>query len=146
MIKYFFRQLSVFVVFVAACTSIAFAQTPNTGSIVVVAADQNGAVVPDAKVSVKNSATGATRDAVTGTDGSATIPALSLTGTYTVTVSKSGFANEERKDITLRSGETATLRVTLAVGASTAVVNIIGTTEGVHTNSQVGLPLKTEQI
>ena len=126
MIEYFFRQLSVLVVFVAACASMAWAQTPNTGSIVVVVADQNGAVVSDARVSVVNSATRVGREAVTGSDGSATIPALSLTGTYTVTVSKSGFSNEERKDITLRSGETATLRVTLAVGASTAVVNIIG--------------------
>jgi hypothetical protein len=146
MIKYFFRLLSVFVVFVAACASIALAQTPNTGSIVVVVVDQNGAVVADARVLVVNSATSIARDAVTGSDGSATIPALSLTGTYTVTVSKSGFGNEERKDITLRSGETATLKVALAVGASTAVVNIIGTTEGVHANSQIGLPLKTEQI
>jgi hypothetical protein len=147
MIKYFFfRQLSVFALLIAASASIAFAQTPNTGSIVVVAEDQNGAVVTDARVSVTNSATGVVRDAVTGSDGSATIPALSLTGTYTVTVSKDGFRNEERKDITLRSGETATLRVTLAVGASKAVVTIVGTTEGVHANPQVGLPLQSSQI
>jgi len=146
MIRYFFRQLSVFTVLIAVCAAVAFPQTPNTGAIVVVATDQNGAVVPDAKVSVTNSATGATRDAVTGSDGSATIPALSLTGAYTVTVSKSGFANEERKDITLRSGETATLRVSLAVGTSKAVVTVVGTTEGVHANPQVGLPLQSSQI
>src|SRR5215831_13461616 len=136
MIKYF-CQLSVFAVLIACGTAVVFAQTPNTGSIVIVAEDQNGAVIGDAKVSVVNSATGAERDAVTGSDGTATIPALSLTGTYTVTVSKSGFGNEERKDIVLRSGETATLRVTLAVGTSTAVVTIVGTTDGVHANQQV---------
>jgi len=38
-------------------------------------------------VSVTNSATAAVRDAVTGSDGSATVLALSLTGNYTVTVS-----------------------------------------------------------
>ena len=144
--KYFFRQLSVFAVLLAACVSMALAQTPNTGSIVVVAEDQNGAVVREAKVSVVNSATGVVRDAVTGSEGSATIPALSLTGTYTVTVSKDGFGTEERKDITLRSGETATLRITLAVGASKAVVTIVGTTEGVQANPQVGLPLQSNQI
>jgi len=146
MIKCFFRQLSVFAVLIAASASFDFAQTQNTGSIFVVAADQNGAVISDARVSVTNSATGAVRDAVTGSDGSATIPALSLTGTYKVTVSKDGFGNEERKDITLRSGETATLRVTLAVGASKAVVTVVGTTEGVHANPQIGLPLQTTQI
>src|ERR1051325_10127299 len=101
MIKYLFRQLSVLTVFVTVCASLAFTQTPNTGSIVVVAQDQNGAVVTDAKVAVVNSATGVERDAVTGSEGSATIPALSLTGTYTVTVSKDGFGTEQRKDITL---------------------------------------------
>jgi hypothetical protein len=146
LIKSFFRQLSVLGILIAACASLASAQTPNTGSIVVVAEDQNGAVVRDAKVSVTNSATAAVRDAVTGSDGSATIPALSLTGTYTVTVSKDGFGSETRKDIMLRSGETATLRVTLAVGTSKAVVTIVGSTEGVHANPQIGLPLQTSQI
>ena len=51
--------------------------------MIVVVTDQTGAVVKDAKVSVVNTATGAVREAVSGSDGSATIPALSLTGTYT---------------------------------------------------------------
>src|SRR5947207_12061178 len=70
------------------------AQSPNTAALIVVAVDQNGAVVPGAQVAVVNTATGAARAVVTGDDGSATIPALSLTGTYTVTVSRQGFANE----------------------------------------------------
>src|SRR5213075_210038 len=83
---------------------------------------------------------------VTGGEGSATIPALSLTGTYTVKVSKDGFGTEERKNISLRSGETATLTVTLSVGTSKAEVTIVGTTEGVHANPQVGLPLTSTLI
>jgi hypothetical protein len=64
------------------------AQSPNTATVIVVVADQTGAVVKDANVSVVNTATDAARDAVTGNDGSATIPALSLTGTYKIGVSK----------------------------------------------------------
>ena len=41
----------------------ALAQSPNTAAILVVVVDQTGAVVTDAKVSVINRATGATRDA-----------------------------------------------------------------------------------
>src|SRR5215472_14463078 len=100
------------------------AQSPNTATMIVVVVDQAGAVVKDAKVSVVNTATGAAREALSGSDGSATIPALSLTGTYTVEVSKDGFGNEERKDITLRSSETATLRVTLSVGSEKAEVTV----------------------
>src|SRR5262249_39741352 len=91
----------------------AFAQSPNTASMIVIVADQTGAVVKDAKVSVVNSATGATRDAISGSDGIATFSGLSLTGTYKVTVSREGFGNEERDGLTLRSGETATIKVTL---------------------------------
>lgn len=122
------------------------AQSPNTANMIVVVVDQNGAVVKDAKVSVVNNATGAERVVESGGDGSATIPALSITGTYTVSVSKEGFANEEQKDITLRSSETATLKVTLLVGTSEARVTIFGTAEGVHSNPQIGLPLVSEQL
>ena len=59
----------------------ALAQSPNTASLMVVVEDQSSAVVKDAKISVVNAATGAVREAVSGSDGSATIPALSLTGT-----------------------------------------------------------------
>ena len=127
-------------------TTPAAAQSPNTATMIVVVADQTGAVVKDAKVSVVNTATGDSREAVSGTDGTATFPALSLTGTYTVTVSREGFANEERTGLTLRSGETATIKVTLLAGSQTAEVTIFGTTEGVRADPQIGLPLQTEQI
>ena len=122
------------------------AQSPNTAAMIVVVIDQNGAVVPGATVSLVNTATGAARDVVSGSDGSATIPALSLTGTYTVTVSKQGFGNEERRDITLRAGETATLKVTLLPGSATAEVTVYGTVEGVRANPQIGLPLDSPRI
>jgi hypothetical protein len=124
----------------------AFAQSPNTATLIVVVVDQAGAVVRDAKVSLVNNATGAVREAVSGSDGSVTIPALSLTGTYTVGVSKDGFGNQELKDITLRSGETATLKVTLLVGSQKEEVTVFGTTEGVRANPQIGLPLDSPQI
>src|SRR6185295_18220682 len=87
------------------------AQSPNTATMIVGVVDQTGAVVNDARISVVNSATGAVREAVSGSDGSATIAALPLTGTYTITVSKAGFGSEERRDVTLRAAETATLKV-----------------------------------
>jgi len=122
------------------------AQTPNTATIVVAVVDQTGSVVPDAKVSVTNAATGAVREINSGSDGRATIPALSLTGTYTVRVMKQGFGDEERNNIALRSGETATLKVTLNVGAAQAGVTVYGTTEGVRADPQIGRRLDSHQI
>lgn len=134
--KHIFR-LSFLAVISSFALTIA-AQSPNTASMVVVVADQNGAVVAGAKVSVVSNATGFSREAVSDGEGTVTIPALPLTGTYTVSVSKDGFGGEQRKDITLRSGETATLKVSLAVGTGQAEVTVFGTTEGVRADSQIG--------
>lgn len=130
----------------ALCSFLALAQSPNTATIVVSVVDQSGAVVKDAKVSVVNNATGAARESVSGNDGSATVPALSLTGTYTVSVSKAGFGVEDIKGVTLRSSETATLNVKLLVGTGKAEVTIFGTAEGVRADAQIGSSVNSAQI
>ncbi|MEP6570368.1 MAG: carboxypeptidase-like regulatory domain-containing protein [Acidobacteriota bacterium] len=66
--------------------------------MIVVVVDQAGADVKDAKVSVVNTATGAVREVISGSDGSASLQALRLTGTYTISVSKQGFGNEEQRE------------------------------------------------
>ncbi|HEX3069255.1 MAG TPA: carboxypeptidase-like regulatory domain-containing protein, partial [Thermoanaerobaculia bacterium] len=121
------------------------AQSPNTATLVVDVVDQTGAVVPGAKVSLVNDATGAVRDALSASNGRVTMPALSLTGTYTVRVSKEGFGNEERKNIALRSGETATLKFSLLVSGASEVT-VFGTTEGVRADPQIGRRIESKQI
>lgn len=131
---------------VAICSTISIAQSPNTASIVVTVVDQNSAVVPGAAISVVNNATGATRDVVSGGEGSATIAALSLNGTYKITVTKSGFAASEANDLALRLGETATVKVKLEVSGGKNEVTVFGTTDGVHTDAQIGRVLDSKQI
>src|SRR6185369_8302421 len=58
-----FAHLTVLLVMTA---SAVLAQSPNTASIVVTVVDQNDAVVKGANVSVVNTATGATRETVSG--------------------------------------------------------------------------------
>src|SRR3954471_19187741 len=133
------------IIFVVA-TAPTFAQSPNTSTIVVLVTDPSGASVVGAAVTVTNDRTGATRDAVSGADGSATLAALPLTGTYTVAVAKQGFGTEERKDVTLRAGETATLKVKLLVGPEQAQVTVYGTTAGVRADAQIGRRLDSPQL
>jgi hypothetical protein len=135
--------LLAFCVFIAAQVA---AQSPNTASVIVVVTDQNGAVVPGAKVSVVNDATGAAREAVSEGNGSATVAGLPLTGNYTVGVAKEGFSDEELKGVALRAGETATLKVKLLVGAQEAEVTVFGTVEGVRADPQIGRRLDGPQI
>ena len=124
----------------------AHAQSPNTSAIVVIVSDQSGAVVADAKVSVINTLTGDVREAPSGSEGSSTFPAPSLTGIYKVTVSKQGFGDEERNDVTLRGGETATPRVKLLVGAEKSEVTVYGTAAGVRADPQIGRRNDAAQI
>jgi hypothetical protein len=122
------------------------AQSPNNASIVVLVTDQSGAVVRDANVSVTNSQTGAVRQAASSSDGSASFPALPLTGSYSVVVSKPGFGDESRNDITLRSSETATLKVKLLVGSEKTDVTVYGTDKGVRADPQIGVRLDSQTI
>ena len=122
------------------------AQSPNTATMIVTVVDQNGGVVKDAKISVTNTATGAVREAVSGEEGSATIAALALTGEYMVSVTMTGFTGEDVKGLTLRAGETATVKVKLVASGGKSEVTVYGTTEGVRADPQIGLSLGTKQI
>lgn len=139
-------RLLMLLALLAFAVAPALAQSPNTATLLVVVVDQNGAVVQGAEVSVVNDATGAAREAASDDDGRASFAALSLTGTYTVAVTKEGFGSEELKDVTLRSGETATVRVKLLVGSQQAEVTVYGTAEGVKTNPQIGRRLDAPLI
>jgi hypothetical protein len=121
-------------------------QSPNNSSIVVLVTDQSGLVVKGAKVSVTNNQTGAVREAASGADGSASFPGLSLTGSYTLLVTKQGFGDETRGDISLRSGEVATLRVKLLVGTERSEVTVVGTQQGVRADAQIGVTLTSATI
>src|SRR5256714_5173524 len=145
MIKHHLLKLSV-LAFALAFTGNAPAQSPNTASIVVTVVDQNGAVVKSANVPVVTTATGATREALSGDEGTANIAALPLTGEYKVTVTMSGFNSEDVSGLKLRAGETSTVKVKLVATGGTSEVTVYGTTEGVRTNPQIGLPLQSERI
>ena len=66
MIKSYLLQACVFALLLTISALAALGQSPNTASMNVTVVDQNGAVVRGANVSVVNTATGATREAVSG--------------------------------------------------------------------------------
>jgi carboxypeptidase family protein/TonB-dependent receptor-like protein len=96
------------------CASPGKAQTFR-GTILGTVTDSSGAAVSGAKVTIKNTDTGLTREVTTTDDGSYAVPELPI-GTYDVTVEKSGFqmsitkgvavevAHDRRVDAELRAG------------------------------------------
>jgi len=129
-----------------ALAAPANAQAPATAAVVVVVSDPSEAVVAGATVTIVDTSTGATRETTSGPDGSATIPALSVAVSYDVTVSKTGFTPKTITAISLRSGETATLRVQLQLGTESALVTVYGTAQGVRADPQIGRTLESRQI
>ena len=100
--------------FVLAATSL-MAQTFR-GTVLGTITDPSGAVVPGAKVVVRNVATGLERTTQTSADGSYSVSELPI-GSYSVTVTQSGFqssvtsgvvvdvAGERRVDAELKTGQ-----------------------------------------
>jgi hypothetical protein len=115
-----------------------FAQAPNTAALAVIVTDQTGGVVPGATVTVNNMDTGATRTVTSTADGSALVPALPVTGRYTVRVTRTGFTAEPVSNLELRAGDTATVRVRLVASGGQTDVTVIGGATGVRTDPQIG--------
>src|SRR6185295_4381911 len=122
------------------------AQSTSTATVLVAVVDQSGAIVKDARVTIINAATAAAREADSGGDGTVTFPALSLTGTYTVHVSKAGFTADDVNSLTLRSGETATVKVKLVATGGKSEVTVYGTNQGTRADAQIGLRLDSQTI
>jgi hypothetical protein len=113
------RSLAVciFLMSVMLMSVMVFGQTFR-GKILGTVTDVSGAVVAGATVKVHNAATGLLRTTTTSADGSYAVPELPI-GTYTVTISQSGFqtsvatgvevdvATERRVDAALKTGEVA---------------------------------------
>src|SRR5258708_27168539 len=79
------------------CGSTTAAQTFR-GTILGTVTDSSGAAVSGAKVTVKNTDTGLTREVTTTDDGSYAVPELPI-GTYDVTVEKLGFQTSVTKGV-----------------------------------------------
>jgi outer membrane receptor protein involved in Fe transport len=100
----------------------AIAQLP-TSSLNGAVTDPQGGLVAGAKVAVINTATGATRETSSGSDGGFSVTDLPP-GDYTVRVSASGFATSEYKGVRLEVGRATTLTVSLRIASGGQVVQV----------------------
>ncbi len=87
--------------------------------------DPNQAVIPSAKVSIKNEGTGqslSTETAGTGEFTFVSVPA----GTYTITVEASGFKTRVQSGLELRAGQQQRLTFALEIGQVTETIEVTG--------------------
>jgi hypothetical protein len=133
--RYGVESISVFVVliFIALIkTGPASGQTVY-GSIVGTVTDRSGAVVPDAAVKATQIETNETRTVATNGSGVYTLSTLPA-GTYIVSISKSGFATFEARDIDLTINTTVRVDAKLAIDEQPQTIQVSANTAELQTD------------
>jgi hypothetical protein len=97
----------------------------STGTIRGTVFDSQGAVIPNAMVTTKNSATGTTRSVATSPDGTYQISSLNP-GSYVVEVEATGFDKLVADEVVVTVGQTVAYDAHLKLGASSTIVEVMG--------------------
>ncbi len=100
-----------------------------SGSISATVTDKTGAVVPNAKVVLKNQQTNVTRDSETNGSGVFNFPSVQP-GSYTVTISAAGLQSWEQREIILNQGGAISLpNVVLQVAETKQEIQVVSAAE-----------------
>jgi outer membrane receptor protein involved in Fe transport len=117
-----------------------------TGTLLGTVLDPTGAVVPNANVTLSNEGTGVSNHMVTSAQGFYTFPTLDP-GTYSVTVSATGFKTTMAKGNLVQVEQSTRVDVTLSAGAVNQQVTVSGQNPLVETTtSDLGTVIDAQQI
>jgi Carboxypeptidase regulatory-like domain len=106
----------------------------TTGRIVGRVSDAAGAVLPNAKVTLINEATGVSRDAQTNDSGDYDFVEVPV-GSYRLEFDLTGFKRNVRRGVNLDINQVITLNMTMQVGATQEVVDVTSEVPLVETTS-----------
>lgn len=139
-----FRSVFLLVVVIALGLVPAFGQA--TAGIRGTVSDPTGAVVPGAKVTATETDTGFTRTVATNSSGVYTLTLLPV-GTYSLTVTETGFKRFQQTEIVLTTNQILGLNVTLQLGAVAQKVEVRGGAPIVNTQTtSVSTLINSQQI
>jgi len=144
------NRLKIKSLLIAMAALVAFASAiaaqVTGGAVTGTVLDPSGAAVAGANVLLKDKARGHDFTAVTTSAGSYEFPNVP-TGTYTMTVTATGFA-ESNGEVIVNLNQKATANVTLNVAGASAVVNVVTGIENIvqTDTSQVGTTFNEKQF
>ncbi len=116
------RPALLLTVLALALTTIGYAQR-DMGTITGTITDAQGGVVPNAKITITEVATGLKYDVQSSSDGTYIRPALKP-GTYSITAEAKGFRRIEQQNIVIIGGDRVGVNLTLTVGDVTQAVEV----------------------
>ena len=105
----------------------------DTGQLSGTITDVTGAVIPNAKIVLVNTATGLVRTLLSGNSGEFTFSGLPV-GSYKTSVTAAGFSTYQT-DLTISVGSRATLDAKLSTGATDTVVEVAAQDESTQVNT-----------
>lgn len=127
--------LGVLLGIVFCCFTAAPAYSQVTGATLAgTVTDASGAVIAGAAVSVKNTATGVSRDTTSDSAGLYTFPNLTA-GDYEVRVAAKGFSTAQQSNVSLAVGQQQQLNFSLKVGEAATTVEVTGSAPQVELTS-----------
>ncbi len=125
--------------------ALAVAQS-DRGAITGTVTDPANAVVPGAKLVLRNIDTGAVREAQTTPTGNFTLNSLPV-GTYNLTVQATGFKTEVASKLGVEIDKTLNLNVRLQVGATTESITVTSAAELLKTdNAEQSMVVSGEKL
>lgn len=121
------------------------AQSYTTGDVTGTVTDQSGAVVPNATVTIKSDATGATQTRTSNAQGAYRF-ALLPPGSYTLSANAPGF-NPASKHVAVVLNQAVASNIQMAVAAKGTTVEVTAQGNGVQTDTgDISTGFSTEQI
>ncbi|MEO8736175.1 MAG: carboxypeptidase-like regulatory domain-containing protein, partial [Edaphobacter sp.] len=107
--------------------------------------DPRGAVVPNAAVTITNTATNTSSSSTTSSVGRYAFPSMNV-GTYEVHVSAPGFKEAVQSGVNVSVGSTATLDINLQVGQASQSVMVTADAQQIQTDSSAVGTLVTGKL
>lgn len=119
-----------------ALFAITFALSAQTfrGSIAGTIVDASGAAIPEANVQAVNKGTGVTFETLATAAGDFLLPNLPL-GTYTVTITKTGFQTQKIDNVEVAVSKTTNVAAKLGVAQQATLVEVSATAATIETTS-----------
>ncbi|MBV9746494.1 MAG: carboxypeptidase regulatory-like domain-containing protein, partial [Acidobacteriia bacterium] len=105
----------------------AFSQVAGASTLAGTVTDASGAIVPEARITIRNEDTDAEREVLTNSAG-IYVAAFLQPGHYEVSVAKPGFGTAVRKGLTLQVGQVLTIDLVLSLAATKEEVAVTAET------------------
>src|SRR2546427_12280412 len=118
------RAMAVLALILSVIGSGSLSAQTTTGRILGMVTDESGAVIPGVEITVRNPATGLSRNTITNESGNYQVPLLPP-GSYEVQVALAGFSTGVRSGITVNVDAVVRVDFSLKVGNAAEKIEVV---------------------